>query len=382
MSNYIINEKQLSKIQEVVSHEKNFSLAEENWTKFSKEEKDTVVECLKHLYPEKSKLINEAAWYNTLGDVIGLFDPTGVVDLVNGISYISQGDNLFGFLSMISAVPYIGDVIAKPLMGALKVGAPSAKALEGVLKLSKAGKTAEASAQLSKLTAQGGLTAKFVQGFSKVAGKLRGYIERMPSGVFKGLKNTILQWFDLFANAAKSGTKVRTQGQGLAKLMKGPVGLSTKSQAAALESLIKSAKSTPGIFSGYRTTKGVMSWKTLFGGMPQLIGRNKSVRALMRQTKWWLGFLDYLGLGNWVGPDEVIKQMGETEFNTKLNEYQKTPQAKDYFEEQFGQNTSSTSTGPTQQTTSQNTTQQTNNNPFADFMKNMLLGKINPIPGN
>ena len=102
----------------------------------------------------------------------------------------------------------------------------------------------------------------------------------------------------------------------------------------------------------------------------------------MRQTKWWLGFLDYLGLGNWVGPDEVIKQMGETEFNTKLNEYQKTPQAKDYFEEHFGQNTSSTSTGPTQQTTSQNTTQQTNNNPFADFMKNMLLGKINPIPGN
>ena len=42
-------------------------------------------------------------------------------------------------------------------MGALKVGAPSAKALEEVLKLSKAGKTAEASAMLTRITENGGV---------------------------------------------------------------------------------------------------------------------------------------------------------------------------------------------------------------------------------
>jgi hypothetical protein len=25
----------------------------------------------------------------------------------------------------------------------------------------------------------------------------------------------------------------------------------------------------------------------------------------MQSTKWWLGFLDYVGLGNWVGADLI-----------------------------------------------------------------------------
>jgi hypothetical protein len=27
--------------------------------------------------------INESEWYNTIGDIVGIIDPTGVVDLVN-----------------------------------------------------------------------------------------------------------------------------------------------------------------------------------------------------------------------------------------------------------------------------------------------------------
>ena len=103
-------------------------LAEEKWNKFTDEEKQFVVEFLKAAYPKKSQLIKEH-WLNTLGDIVGIFDPTGVVDLVNGISYLTQGEHLFGFLSIISAIPYAGDVVAKPIMGALKLGKPSAKAL-------------------------------------------------------------------------------------------------------------------------------------------------------------------------------------------------------------------------------------------------------------
>ena len=36
---------------------------------------------------DKSELIQESEWYNTVGDIVGIFDPTGVVDIVNGISY-------------------------------------------------------------------------------------------------------------------------------------------------------------------------------------------------------------------------------------------------------------------------------------------------------
>jgi hypothetical protein len=384
MSEIIITKKQLSIIQETISKENNRKLANENWEKFSIEQKEYIVECLKVLYPNKAKRLDENKWYNTLGDIVGIFDPTGVVDLVNGISYISQGDNLFGFLSLISAVPYIGDIVAKPVMGALKIGAPSAKALEGVLKLSKAGKSAEAAAELEKLTASGGIVGKFVEGFGKIASKVRGFIEKMPMGPFKGLKNTILQWFDLFEKGAVAGKGVRAAGTELAAGMKGiPAGtgalmkLSKADQIKNLESLVNLAKETPGLFSGYRTTKGLFSGKTLFRGMPQLIGRNASVRALTRQTKWWLGFLDFLGLGNWVGPDEALAKMGDTQLEQKLTQYQQTPKAQQYFQDSFGTEMPQQTTQQTQPTQSTSTNQSTSTqNPVGDFFSSLFGSQV------
>lgn len=377
MAEFIISEKQFQKITETISFQKDFELAKKNWENFSKAEKESVVECLKAIYPEKAKLLKEASWYNTLGDIVGIFDPTGVVDLVNGISYIIQGDYLFGFLSMISVVPYAGDLVAKPMMAALKVGAPAAKGIDKVMKLSKAGKSAEAAQLLTKLTEQGGLTGKFVKGFGNIAGKLRGYIERVPMGLFKGFKKTILQWFDLFEGAAKSGRTVRYAGSTLAKRLPK---LSKAEQLAKLEQLKKISKNTS-VFKSYQTTKGFLSWKTLFAGMPRLVGGNASVRALARQTKWWAGFLDYIGLGNWVGPDEVSKKMGESEFTKKMEEYQKTPEAKQNFSDDFGQETDeSTSTSDSSSSTASSSTK-SSQDPFANFLQKLFVGSMNPIPG-
>ena len=44
----------------------------------------SVFNSLKVLYPKKSKLIKEAKWYNVVGDILGIVDPTGIVDIVNG----------------------------------------------------------------------------------------------------------------------------------------------------------------------------------------------------------------------------------------------------------------------------------------------------------
>jgi hypothetical protein len=37
-------------------------------------------------YPETKGIITEANWLNYVGDVVGIFDPTGLVDIANGLS--------------------------------------------------------------------------------------------------------------------------------------------------------------------------------------------------------------------------------------------------------------------------------------------------------
>ena len=368
MAEIIINERQLQIIQDLITKEENLKLAEQNWARFNDEEKEMVVEMMKVLHPKKAMLIKEDKWYNTLGDVVGIFDPTGVVDAINGISYIGQGDYLFGFLSFVSAIPYAGDLIAKPVMGALKIGAPSAKALNGVMKLSKAGKSAEAAAELAKISKSGGIVGNFVSGVGKYAGKIKDLVKRVPMP--GGMKRTITQWIELFEKGAIKGKTVRYGAGVFAKNMPK---LTKAQQIAGLEKLIKASKES-GLFTSYRTTKGLFSWKTIFRGMPQLIGRNASVRSLMRQTKLWAGFLDFLGLGNFVGPDEALKEMGQEQLESKFAEYQKTPQAQEYAQESFGD--AEIPDTQTQQPTSTSSSSKpaSSGNPIGDFFSSIFGG--------
>lgn len=64
----------------------------------------------------------------TGADIAGIFDPTGVVDVLNGISYLYQGEYLLAICCFISAVP-LGDLIGKPIIAILKSKA--------IIKLSK-----------------------------------------------------------------------------------------------------------------------------------------------------------------------------------------------------------------------------------------------------
>jgi hypothetical protein len=346
----------------------------DKWENLNEEEKEAVVK-FSNILSKRKDLVKES-WYNTVGDIVGIFDPTGVVDLVNGISYISQGENLFGFLSIISAVPYAGDVIAKPMMGALKLGAPSAKAMNSILKTAKAGDTVKAGADLAKLADTGGVAGTFVKGMEKVGPVLKDIVQRVPGGFMtSGLKNTILGWIELFS---KAGVRAKQSKQVIGNLAKTLPKMSPAVATKKLESLSKAIKLTPGVFTGYRTTKGLFSWKTVFGGMPQLMGRNKSVRALMRQSKWWLGFLDYLGLGNWVGPDELVGKLGgEEAMRQKMEEYNKTPEAQRNFEDEYG------AEEPQQNQSSSSTDNKSNTrelDPLAKLLRNLLTGQLNPLP--
>ena len=382
MFQIIIKESQLNSIKEKLRLEEELKMAQEKWETFSKKDKEFVFEFLKNAYPETSKTLKEATGWNTLGDIVGIFDPTGVVDLVNGISYIYQGDNLFGFLSIVSAVPYVGDVVAKPVMGALKLGAPSAKALETILKAAKVAKTpeelAKVSSELARLKSKGGVIGFFIQQFSKVSGKLKSIIERSPGGVLKGLKNTILQWINLFEKSSVAGKAIRGKAGKLAADFVRPASAVGKSlEIAKLSELVKAAKETPGLFTGYRTANKVLSWKNIFGGMPQLIGRNKSVRALMRKSKWWLGFLDYVGIGNFVGPDELLSKVGEEKMVSEMENYNKTEEAKKYAADEYGG--AEISQDEVQSKSTQSSSQSSggqDSNPLSDFFKSIFTNQV------
>ena len=134
--------------------------------------------------------------------------------------------------------------------------------------------------------------------------------------------------------------------------------------------------------------------------MPQLINRNASVRALMRQTKWWLGFLDWLNVANFVGPDELAGKMGEAEMLKQMEAYNATDGAQQNFQQDFGealnqqggeQNAGSKWQygkvtnlfgGGSSQAPQTSTVQapKADDNPVKGMFQKMFFGEVNPIP--
>jgi hypothetical protein len=306
-------------------------ILEEKWSNLSDTDKVFLLSLCNDLLPKKSKSINESQWYNTVGDILGIFDPTGVIDLANGISYINQGDYLFGFLSMISVIPYVGDVLAKPVMGAMKVGKPAVKTLDTALKLSKAGKSTEALGILKTLSAEKGVVGNFVRGSGQWTPKLKAAVDNVPGGVLTRRTRGVLgQWIDLFSQAGTKGKVLKAETGNLVK------NWSKITDVQKIENIKNLRKLADGssIFKGYKNANPTL-WSGLAGGVPRIWG-NRSVRSLMRRTKWYLGFLDFLGLGNWVGPEELDAKYGQEYVNQKVGEYSQTQQSQQYYNDEFG----------------------------------------------
>lgn len=366
MSNILLNKKQFDLVTHAAKFEVNLKIAEDNWSRFSTEEKQIVLELCKVIYPKKSNLIKEAEWYNLVGDILGIADPTGVVDVVNGISYFSQGDHLFGLLSIISAIPYAGDVVAKPVMGSLKIGGDATKGLSSAMKLAKAGKTTEAAASLAKLAESPGIVGKFLQSAKTWAPKVASKVELLPGGLLKGFRNTILDYLKLLENAGAKSVKFQKLTGNLAKNMarvSKPV-----ENIKALQSILKNEKIATNL------TKRSSLSSIFLGGAPRLFG-NRNMRILMRRTKWWLGFLDYIGVGNFVGPEELANKMTEQMITQKMNEYNQTPEAKKYAAEDFVGTEGQTSSTPTKSGEGQ--TQKSQEPDFIqNFLTNIFTGQM------
>ena len=329
---------------------------------------------------EDKKVINEA-WYNNVMDIVGIIDPTPITDTINAVSYFIQGDTLFGVLSLVAALPFfVGDAVAKPVMGAMKIGSKATKELDVALKLAKTNPKA-ATEIISRLAKDPGPVGKFLQsagGTNGWAGKVNSFIKEFPAGPFKGLKNTIMD----FTLLGRAGNKSKSIG-GLAKSLEADM-LAGKVRVQDIQ-VLKDAMKSEKVFDIAALSKPGFLSQTFFGGVPRLFRspEGRRIKIMMQQTKWWLGFLDYIGIGNWVGESEVIKQLGSPEAMAKaMEEYQKTPDAKKFFDESFKQGEGqdpiqAAADSVKQQVSSDNV----KDDPFAKMLRNLLTGQLNPIPG-
>jgi hypothetical protein len=322
MEGAILNESEFNLRVAEIYREEQIKIINEKWKTLTKNDKTFVVEFYKAIYPENSKFINESTGWNTLGDIAGVFDPTGLIDLVNGISYWKQDDKLFAILSWISVIPYLGDVIAKPVVGLLKLGGDAVKGF----RYAAAGKDAFKLAEAAKNA--GGPIASFVEKApswgSKLVKLLRQSIGRFPFiGRIAGL---VQEYIKLFTNAGKE-MKV---GSKMAK------GLET-AEKESLKSTFKTFKDYGGFknkYFKYITAKNVPLWNKFAAGAPRLLGGNPATRSLMRRTKWYLGLLDSLGVvDSKTTPDELIAKYPN--IDDRVNQYNETEAAQKNWSEDF-----------------------------------------------
>jgi hypothetical protein len=327
MNKLSLTESELKETMVKIYKEEQIKLLDEKWNKLSGLDRQFVLEFLKVIYPEKAMLVTESRWYNTVGDIVGIFDPTGVVDIVNGISYWRQGDKLFAILSWVSAVPYLGDLLAKPVVGVMKIGGGAAKAFKAATIAGDAVKMAKT----AKMA--GGPIAKLVEKTPTWGGKLVGMLKASVGKVpllGRGLVKTVEEFVNIFGKASKE-MKVSTEITG--KLMAKGESVLSKTEKELLASELKKQSS----FRGFRDYAGEgqsFTNKYISGGMGRLWG-NRATRSLMRRTKWYLGLLDYLGLANFVGPDELEEKYGNLQ--DRVDAYEKTSQAQQYAQQDLGQ---------------------------------------------
>lgn len=330
----VINESDLNRvIKKINSDKQSITEFKDRYSNMSDDDKELCVSLIEYFNPHLKVQLNEAEWYNTVLDILGVVDPTPIVDTLNGISYLKQGDKFYAMLSFISAVPLVGDVIGKGFMLAGR-GSKVVKSTDAALKLANKG-TPEAINMATKMIQdigkESGLMAKLLGTVRQWVPKLIDIIDNIPLGKLgQPLKNTVKDWLRLFSKAGAGSAKA----VGLAKTFKGL----TKTDAIKVLTDMKAAvKADTRLFREFGGTaaKGLSGMKNYkMSGMPRLFG-NKATRSLMRRTKLWTGFLDYIGVGNFVGPDETIRRMGPKEFNEKMEEYAKTAGAKQNWEDDF-----------------------------------------------
>lgn len=358
MGKLSIEKKDLKNVITSIIKEEQINFINERWSTMSKQKKMFMVESIRFLYPENPKLINEATGFNTALDIAGIIDPTGMVDLYNGYDYWKQGDHLFAILSWISVFPYVGDVIAKPIIGLAKFGGGTFRAFNLAFKAGNAAKMAKIAKDEPKLmkflTESPGWGEKLLELLRNSVGKVWFIRKIIP------LIEDYIKLFKTAGSSAKIGT---TLGKTI-----------SKAEKESLKTEFRGFRD----FGGRRWFNFLKVWGSkefslyakFMAGMPRLFG-NAATRSLMRRTKWYLGLLDRLGLvDSKTNPEDVIKN-----YPDQIEEYANSKEGQKNWLSDFGEdptlvkNADMTSDKPTYDDGESNSLKQ---NLFGSFFKSIL----------
>jgi len=327
----------------------------ENWSKLKKEEKILVLELYRTIFPEKAKKINEGAmdWIQGGLDLVGIIDPTGIADLTNAVLYFGRGEIIFGMLSLISVVPYVGDLIGKPTMLLAKAGGKEVKLISNAIKTKDAVKIADATASV-KNTSFGSKMSNILTKFadSDLGKKIMDMLKKASSVPIVGkFFKAIEGWVDVFKSAGKQ-LKVPTKSiKGELKTSAGTwKGTLKGSERVDWGSVFKQIKK-PTSRRKFRDISKVEDFKVFrelskVGKKPDWalksifnnIIRVPETRKLMNRSKLFLRFLDTLNLGNFIGPDEDLYAKIEDIPNVdqKFADFANTPEGQKMFDEEMG----------------------------------------------
>lgn len=265
-------------------------------------------------------------------DILGIFDPTGIADAINALWYFGRGEYLFGMLSLVSVIPYVGDALAKPV---LLTGKASLKLLKPIVASKNPTKIAQAVKKLGK-TKSGLAMYKFFYAFdTKIAPKLIAQLTELESNkIIGGLAKTAKSWVNVFVDASKQ-IKVPTKSIGLGA--KGTGGVLIKNTdkidfAKTLDMILSPGK---GAIKSFRTVGSKPSWFKLGPVEFKKIWKVPELRKTIGRTKKYLRLLDYFGIGNYIGPEELIKKVGEKEAEDAFVKFSQSQDGKEMYEDEL-----------------------------------------------
>jgi hypothetical protein len=326
----ILTEGQYEQIKRNIDIENTKKHLTEKWDSFNEEQRNFIVEMVNIMNPKQVGMLNEA-WWNTIGDIVGIIDPTGLVDLFNGLDYMRQGDYFFGMLSMISIIPYVGDAVAKPLIFGGKASKGFKAANTAMKSVKKTGDVAEASKVLSNAAKTSPMLSKLINASISWGGKLKSMIDKIPGGkITSGFRKTLNDWIDMFISAARNQKMAR---KSISKYAQRVAKSDPKLAKDLIGQMKKELKGKDKFFKNFKANDPTWMAKNVWPGFSVKLIRNRDLTSLMRRTKFYAGLLDFLGVANFVGPDELVKEMGNEQFDSAMGEYAKTREGQQYWSE-------------------------------------------------
>jgi hypothetical protein len=165
----LMNDENFDRFFTQILKEEQINFIQEKVSSMSALEKELMFEYFKAVNPKIKNVLMEQRWWNTLGDWIGMADPSGTVNVVNGLDYLRQGDEIMGIVNLIVGVPVFGK-FALPLLAEMKLGGSLLKALEA----------AKTSGQFAQVGKKFGLFGKILKYTGKIGAWLIKWVSKVP----------------------------------------------------------------------------------------------------------------------------------------------------------------------------------------------------------